>query len=470
MSIKKNFIYNILYQLLSILLPLVTIPYVSRVIGSDGIGKYSFTYSIVYYFMIFAMLGLNNYGNRMIAKNRDDITNRSKIYNEIRGMQILTTAISFLCYIILIFFIPAEYRLLSFIQLFHLMSCFFDINWFFYGMENFKIALYRNSIIKLISLLLIFVFVKQKNDVWVYTLILSVSTLLSQLIPHFYIKKYIINVKIDFKNIRKHIIPCFKLVLPVIAVAIYKFMDKTMIGIFSNMKEVGFYENAEKILNVPTTIISALGLVMLPRMTNLYSKEENKKAYQMIEKTMEFSMFLCFPMVLGLISVSKEFISIYLGLEFNKTYVLLNLLSITCLFISWGNVIRTQFLIPKEKDRDFIISAFLGAIVNFLLNIVLIRIYQSIGACFATIIAEFVVAFYQTYKVRKFLPIKKYLRNSYNFLLKAIIMSGILIVIDFVKVELLYKIIIKIMVGIIIYLSLNIRYILKIINYKNIKN
>lgn len=462
-SIKKNFIYNVIYQLLNIMLPLVTIPYVSRVLGADGIGEYSYTYSIVYYFMIFAMLGLNNYGSRTIAKTRDDRKRTSEVFKEIRVVQKITSVVMITLYLIYCYFISKKFYVVGFIQTIYLISCFLDINWFFFGMEKFNISVIRNIIIKFISLFLIFIFVKEINDVWIYTLILSGCTLVSQLILWPFVNRYIDNVKINFSNVKKHFLPCLKLLLPVIAVAIYKFMDKTMIGVLSNIREVGFYENAEKIINVPSAIIGALGTVMLPRMSNMYSNGRDKDALVLIDKSMSLSMFLCFPMMFGLIAVSESFSVLYFGPGFEKTGILICLLACTSIFVSWGNVIRTQYLIPKEMDKDYIISAFLGAIVNFVINLILIPKYHAAGACFGTIVAEFVVMFYQTYKVRRFIEIKKYVKNVFPFFMKAVLMFCVVYMISFIKMNVVYLIFIQICFGVFVYCLLNIKYIKKIL-------
>lgn len=465
-DVKKNIIYNIVYQILVFILPLITIPYVSRVIGASGIGQYSYTYSIVYYFMIFAMLGLNNYGNRTIAKTRDNIEIMSKKFKEIYLLQIITTTIMIILYIIYIFLFCKNYKMLASIQIIYLLSCLFDINWFFFGIEKFKITVTRNTIIKIISLILIFLFVKSATDVWKYTLILSGGALLSQILLWPFVHKYTIKVKIDIKEIKKHFKPCVKLFLPVIAVTIYKVMDKTMIGMFTSMAEVGFYENAEKIINVPNAIVAALGTVMLPRMSNVYSKKNDKAAQVIIDKSISLIMFLSFAMVAGIIVISKDFTTVFFGEAFNKTGSIIILLSITILFLSWGNVIRTQYLIPKEKDKEYIISAFLGAIINLIMNIIFIPKHGAIGACFGTIAAEFGVMFYQTNAIKKELPIIKYIKDIIPFFIKASIM--LLLIIPIQKLELNIYIILlsQIFLGCFIYFALNIKYIKKILKLK----
>lgn len=457
---KKNFIYNIIYQILILILPLITVPYVSRILGADGIGIYSYTYSIAYYFMVIAMLGLNNYGNRTIAKVRDNKEKLSKEFCSIYAFQLIASIIMVFSYLIYVLLFNNQYKLIAFIQIMYVISSIFDINWFFFGIEKFKLTITRNTVIKVISLILIFIFVKTSNDVWKYTIILAGSMLVSNMLLFSFLRKYIKFTKVSKEDILKHLKPSLILFLPVIAMSIYKIMDKIMLGIFSTVTEVGYYENAEKIIQVPLTIIIALGTVMLPRISNMISNMQEDKVKRILGKTMPFILFLSFPMVLGIIAVSKDFSLLFFGSKFEKSGYLIQLLSITIIFLSWGNVIRTQYLIPKERDKEYVVSAFLGAIVNFVINCIFIPKYQSIGACIGTIVAEFVVVFYQSWVVRKELPLKDYIIKSIGFLVKAIIMFTIIILIGKqIKNSDILKILTQVLVGIIVYTLLNIKYI-----------
>lgn len=462
---KKNFIYNTVYQILILILPLITVPYVSRVIGADGIGIYSYTYSIAYYFMLIAMLGLNNYGNRTIAKVRDNKEMLSEEFCSIYAFQLIMSIVMVISYIIYVAFFNNQYKLIALIQIMYVLSAAFDINWFFFGIEKFKLTITRNTIIKILSLILIFIFVKGPNDVWKYTVILSGSALLSNIILFSFLHKYVKFTKVTIKNILKHLKPCSVLFLPVIAVSIYKIMDKIMLGNMSKVTEVGYYENGEKIIQVPLAIITALGTVMLPRVSNMISNNQEDSVKKIISKTMPFTMFLAFPMLLGICAISRDFSIMFFGNEFEKSGYIMQLLSITIVFLSWGNVIRTQYLIPKERDKEYIISAFLGAIVNFIMNCIFIPKYASIGACIGTIAAEFVVMFYQSWVVRKELQFKEYTLNSLRFLVKAIIMFIIILLIGSqIKNNDIIKVVTQVLVGAIIYALLNTRYI-----YSNLK-
>ncbi len=468
-SLKKNFIYNITYQILTLIIPLITVPYVSRVVGVSGIGTYSYTYSIVYYFMIIAMLGLNNYGNRTIAMVRDDKVKLTKTFKEIRLLQIISSLGAIILFTIFTLSFGTKYLTIYLIESMYLLSCMFDINWFFFGLEEFKKTVIRNAIIKILSLVLIFTLVKSSSDLLIYISILSGSTLLSQLILWVFVKEFIDSkIKVVFTDMKKHLLPCLKLFLPVIAVTIYGVMDKTMLGMMTNVKEVGYYENAHRLINILMSIITALGTVMLPHMSNLYANGKEKESRKFIAKSMKAIMFLAIPMTLGIIAVSKDFSILFFGSEFIKTGDLIILLAVTVLFLAWGNVIRTQYLIPREMDKEYIVSAFLGAIVNLIANLVLIPIYKSSGACIGTILAEFTVMFYQTYKVRKLLPLNEYLNSILPFIYKGLIMMIIILGINYLDIKILFRVLIQITIGVVIYSVLNINYIKTFIKRKKV--
>ena len=465
---KKNFIYNILYQLLLLIIPIITAPYVSRVIGASGVGIYSYTYSIVYYFMLLTLLGVNNYGNRTIAKVRDDKIKLSKTFWSIYSLQLIMGIMMVVIYIIYILIFDNKYKIISIIQLLFIVSAMLDINWFFFGLEEFKKTIARTTFIKIGNVILIFLLVKTKTDVWKYTLIMSGMTCLSQLILWIFIRRRISFTKIKWKDISIHIKPNLILFIPVIAVSLYKIMDKIMLGAMTTVSEVGFYENAEKIINIPLAIITALGTVMMPRMSNIIAKGDKETAKNYISKSIYFVMFLSLAMCLGLVGVGYKFAPLFFGNEFKKTGVLIMLLAITLPFISFANVLRTQYLIPREEDKIYIKSVFIGAITNLIMNIIFIPLYESIGACFGTITAEFAVMLYQSISIKNELPIKEYLIKSTPFLIKSLIMLAIIYPLNFINIDSLVRLICQVVLGCIIYGVLNIKYVISIVDIKKV--
>lgn len=469
-SPKKNFIYNLTYNILVLVIPFLTIPYISRIVGVEGTGIYSYTYSIVYYFMLFTLLGVNNYGNRTIAKKRNNKKGLSQSFFSIYSIQLFMGTIMLVIYFLYVFIFNVQYKTISLIQALFIISAMLDINWFFFGIEEFKKTITRNVIIKIINAILIFIIIKTKNDLWKYALIMSGMTIVSQLLLWPFLKEYISFVKIKFSDIKKHIKSDIILFVPVLAISIYKIMDKIMLGLIIGVNEVGFYDNAEKVLTIPITIITSLGVVMLPRMSNLISSGNKKIVENYIHKSILFVMFLSFSMCFGLISISDHFSVIFFGKEFQRVGILLSLLSLTLPITSFANVIRTQYLIPQEMDKIYIRSVLLGALVNLVLNFALIPSMSGIGACCATILAELIVMVYQAISIKNDLPIRKYVKEVIPFLLKSIIMFLVIYPINQLQINSIIRIIIQISLGMILYLLLNLKYILSIINVNRIKN
>ncbi|MDB8460405.1 flippase [Turicibacter sanguinis] len=455
MSLKKNFIYNIMYQILIMILPLITAPYISRVIGAEGIGIYSYTYSIVNYFILFAMLGLNNYGNRSIAAVRDDKKILSKTFFEIYNLQLVTSISMVLLYVLYLFIGNYEDKNIASIQIIFIISTSLDINWFFFGLEQFKLTVTRNTVIKILTVIFIFIFVKDDTSLWLYTLIMAVGTLLSQVMLWAFVRRYVSFQIPTWKGVISHFRPNLVLFLPVIAISIYKIMDKIMLGSMTNMLEVGFYENSEKIINLPMGIITALGVVMLPRMTNLTANGNFDKAKQYIEISLKFIMFLAIGITIGLFAISSNFIPLFFGEQFKDSVPVVSILSFTVLFISWANVIRTQFLIPQKKDKIYIISTVLGAIINVVINLLLIPNYGAVGAAIGTIFAEASVAIYQTFNVRKELEINKYFKNSLVYVIPAIIMYLSIYSLGQLNLIAILLLIIQVIVGGMVYVILS---------------
>ena len=318
--------------------------------------------------------------------------------------------------------------------------------------DLFKLIVVRNAFIKLISLIAIFIFVKNSEDLWKYVLILALGTLCSQLILHNFLRKYIKFTKFNFNDIKKHIKLGLVLFVPVIAITFYKVMSKIMLGNLSTITEVGYYENAEKVINVPISIITAIGTVMLPSVSNLISKGEEKKVEEYLYKMTKFIYFLVIPMSLGIILISDNFVNLYLGSDFAKSSMVLKILAISMIFSSTANVLRTQYLIPKEKDKGYVVSVILGAIVNLVFNIIFIKLWNSTGAALATLMAEVTVAISQLLYVKKKIRVKEILTSSIKYILISLIMFVVCMLYNILNLHAAVELILQIVTGIIIYM------------------
>lgn len=451
-SISKNYLYNLFYQILVIVMPLITTPYLSRVLGAEAIGIYSYTLSIATYFILFGTLGISLYGQREIAYVQEDDKKRSITFWEILFLKIITMTIS-----IFIFWVTygmhGQYKIYYRILVIELISQCIDISWFFQGIEEFKKTVIRNSIVKLIFAICIFMFVKSPNDLIKYIVIIAGANLFGNMSLWIYIPKYIQKVAIKDLHVFKHLKPTILLFIPQIAVQIYTVLDRTMLGIIIEDKsEVGFYEQAQKVVKLLLTLITSLGTVMVPRMASTFAKGDKEQLKKYMYSSFSFVFFLAFPIMAGLILISGEFVPIFFGQGYEKVAVLINVIVPITLFIGLSNIIGTQYLLPTKRQTEFSISVIVGAIVNFILNIIVIKKYASIGASITTVIAEFLVTAVQFYFVRKEIDIKTVLRLSKNNIIATVIMFGIVyITTKVLTLHGIYSIIIQITEGCIIY-------------------
>ena len=449
-SIKKNFAYQMMYEILVLILPFITSPYIARVIGAEGLGIYSFSYSVAYYFVLVSMLGIKNYGNRAVARVRDDPDQLSHTFSNILALHIIVSLICTLAYVGYIFTITED-RLYAVIQIFYVISGIFDISWFYFGTENFKLTVTRNTIIRIINVTMVFLFVRTRNDLWIYCLIMSIGFLVSQLTLWVPLHRYVKLVRPEWNKVFTHLKPMLILFIPAIAVSLYKYMDKIMIGTLSSKVQLGYYENAEKVINIPMTIIASFGTVMLPKMSNLAAGNNKNESRRYISVSMQFVMCMAFALSFGLSSMGMVFAPVFWGDAFEPSGVIIMGLSATIPFISFANVIRTQYLIPNERDKDYLISVISGAVVNLIINWLLIPVLGAYGAMIGTIVAEITVCLIQAFSVRKNLPLNEYIKSFVIFIGFGIIMFGAVYAAGYVCGRHVWTLVVQVAVGMLIY-------------------
>ena len=467
-SIAKNYIFNLIYQLLSIVLPLVTTPYLSRVLGPEPIGIYGYTISIVTYFILFGSLGISMYGQREIAYVQSDKDKQSKVFWEINIVKFITLPISMFIFY-LTFCIKGNYQVYYKILLLYMLSNIFDISWYLQGIEEFGKTVIRNIIVKMLSLVLIFICIKNQNDLWKYLLIFSVAELLGNLTMWMYLPKYIKKVKLNDLEVRKHIKPTITLFIPQIATQIYTVMDKTMVGLITNnMSEVGYYEQSQKIVKAALTIITSLGTVMASRIANCYANNNREEILINIKKSFNFVCFLGIPVVFGIMGISKNLVPWFYGDGYEKVVLLLITTSPIILAIGFSNVTGMQYLVPVGKQKEYTKSVTIGAVSNLILNVILIRLIQSVGAAIASVLSEILVFVVQYYYVKDIIEIKQIARISFKYIISGLIMFIFLILTQVIMNSTALNTIIQIILGggiyFIVLLILRERFVNEIIN------
>ena len=453
-SVAKNYLYNVAYQILAIIIPLITTPYLSRVLGAENIGIYSYTVSITTYFILFGSLGVAMYGQREIAYIQKDIPQRSKTFYEIFIMKLITLFCSLLIFY-LSFCLNNQYSMYYRILILEIIANAIDISWYFQGLEEFKKTVIRNMIVKLISVMCIFFFVKNKEDFNTYFIIYVLSNFLGNFSLWLYLPKFINKVKLCELNIFKHLKPTIMLFIPQVATQIYTVLDKTMIGtIVADKSEVGYYEQAQKIIKLLMTIATSLGIVMMPRIAATYAEKDYKKVKEYMKKSFSFVMLLAFPLMFGMISVANKFVPIFYGKGYEKVISLICIISPIVILIGLSNVMGIQYLLPTKQQKKFTFSVILGAIVNFSFNLLLIYKFQSIGASIATVIAEFVVTTTQFILLRNEITIIDVIKIIWKYIIASFIMFFISIIVGLLIKSNILAIICQIFVSSISYFAI----------------
>ena len=424
-KIIKNYIYNTLYQGLLILAPLITMPYVSRVLGVSNLGLYNYVQSIATYFVLIGAVGTTLYGQREVAYLQDDKISRSNAFWEIELIRILGTIICAIAYFF-IFCINGKYSSIYLLFMVEVLANAVDISWLYMGLENFKIIVIRNTFIKLLGIVGVFAFAKSTQDIELYVLCMNVPILFGNISLWFTARDYIepiTNKHAVVIGIKKRIKPVFVLFLPQIAVDIYTILDKTMIGMMvDDISQVGYYSNAQKIIKIILTIVTSLGVVMLPAMSAFFAKGDNKKIEESIRTAFNFIYLLGYAMLFGVCSIASRFVPIYFGSGYEPVIPLMIVISPIIVIIATSNVIGRQYLIPTNQQRKFTISVLAGVGTNILLNAFLIPCWGALGASIATVAAELVVTIVQCWYVRKELKIILLLMSGLKYLIMGMVM------------------------------------------------
>lgn len=422
-SARFNYIYSTSYSILNMILPLMTAPYISRVMGAEKLGLYSYSHSIANYFMLFAMLGINNFGSRKIAKVRNDQDELNKTFSNVYCMQLISATLMIILYALYIIFFVDDETLIYLIQGIFVIGVLVNVNWYFWGLEQFKVTVTRNLIIKGITFASIFILIKSPEDIWKYAAIMAVGSAGSEGILFFILRKYVKIVKPHIKIVVKMFKPNIILFIPILAVSVYRTMDKIMLKQFTDYAQVGFYTNSEKIITLGLSFITALGQVMMPKMTNILSRGDKATFYRLFEKSFKFSTAVSCAIAFGTLSIAVDFVPFFFGPGYEPCIIILSFLAPNLILLAWGNVLKTQLLIPLEKDTIYIKAVCFGAAINFVMNILLIPRIGAVGAVLGTLTAEFIGNLVILHNVKEEINILALLKSGIPYLIIGGIMT-----------------------------------------------
>lgn len=424
-NLKKNYIFNLAYQVLVLSVPLITTPYLSRVLGADKIGEYSFAQSIVSYFVLVAVLGTSLYGQRTIAYEKAKNGDIGKAFLEIVIIRCLGVFVFTIIYLgtIVTNMGNHELYLISGIEL---VATAFDISWFYQGIEEFQNITILNGASKILGTILIFGFVKNSSDLILYVGFYCSAILLGNILQWAILHRYL-NFRVTRAlNLSQHIKLSVRLFVSQLAIQLYTVLDKTMIGIITKSNyENGYYEQSQKLVKMATTLVTAIGTVMASRIAILYGvgyNKNKKEIQQLLESSFRLVFCMAMPITFGIILVASRFVPMFYGAGYEKVIPMISLLSVIVPAIGTSNIIGIQLFVPSKREKLLTESVVVGSCINVILNLLLITRYGAIGAIVASIVAEYSVTLVQIYLARKEIPCLSIARLFARYLIMSAVM------------------------------------------------
>lgn len=422
-----NYIYNVVYELFIIIIPFITATYTSRVFQADGIGIYSFTSNCASYAVLIGSLGTAAYGQREIARHRNNPDLKTKTFYELFILRIITTSICLAFYLIPSF-LSSRYGVYLQALTITIIAGMFDISWFYRGIEHFKVVTLFQILVKTLSIICLFLFIKQKGDLIWYLVLISLSTLLGNLLMWCTLFKHIKKVKISELKPLPHLKKTFVYFIPAVATSIYTQLDKLMIGwITKDDCENGYYEQTTKIIAMLKGLVLTINIVMSSRMSFLFEYKKFEEMKKRLVRTCDFIMLLAIPAVVGLVCISDSFVPIFFGNGYDKVVILLYIMSPILIVVGLSNVLGACYFTPSGQRSRSNKVIVLGALINVVLNIPLILAFKSIGACIASVIAETFIATCYLFMGKEWLKFKSVTNICWKKIIASIFMICVVI-------------------------------------------
>ena len=424
LNTRRNTLYNVAYRVFSIFLPLVTAPYLTRTVGRHGNGLYDYAWAISYIFCLIGMLGLENYGVRAIAQAKDEQKTLDRTFSSIWRMQLLVAGTALAGYLVYALAIAGEERAIALSLTMMSVSCLVNLDWCLMGLDLFKPIALRNTAVKLIAAACVFIFVHGEDTLWVYGFVWSAATLIGCVSCWPSVRRYVHLVPVTWSEALVHLKPCAVLSISVIAVSVYRQMDKVMVGALSSMDQNGLYVAAEKIIYCLSGFISAVGTVMLPKVSHMQKLGQTDRIRRHIDASMQAVLCMVTAMAFGVASVADRFSPLFYGEAFAPSAALMAPLAFTLMMIGFANVIRTQWILPQGRNGIFVRSVVTGAVVNLIANSLLIPRMGAMGAVIGTLLAEMSVPVTQWIVLRRELPYGRYMLYVAEYSAIGLVMLG----------------------------------------------
>lgn len=451
-KLSKNYLYNISYQVFILIVPLITAPYLTRVLGAVNLGIQSYVNSYASIITTVTSLGIYNYGIKQLASVKDERDVFNSTFWELFLLRII-----FAIFGSLLYFSICKEQFLGYLIIYYpwVLSSYLDVSWVFISTEDMHLTVIKNFFTKTISIIGIFLFVKDENCLNKYLLILAISTLISNLSLFPQLKKYIRSPVIRIHRFLFHIQGCISYFLPQVASLLYLQIDKVMLeALTGNLSQISFYDQAEKIVKLPLTFITVSSTVLLPRISYEYSRGNNEIIKNFIHKSINFALLLAFPMMIGLIVIAPNFIPWYLGEEYTPTSIGICILSPLILSSALSGISGSQYFSAIGQMKIVTISNVAALIFNLILNLFLIRWFGFIGACISSVLANYLIIFVQYNKFKNYFNLRDLFRYLPRYFLNSLIM-GIVVYIctNLLRISFISTVL-EIAIGILVYLLL----------------
>lgn len=427
---KRNFYINyfahLFYQVFSVITPLITTPYVARVLQADGVGAYSYTYSIASAFVTIAHFGTGAYGQREIAYQQENVFERSRIFYNMVLFRFVAVGLSLSLYFPL--FVRGEYAHIFLVQSLCIVASAFDITWFYHGIERFDLVATRDVLTKIVSISCVFMFVKTEGDVAMYTFVLAMAIIGGRIASWIPLRKYI--CKVPLKNI--NIFDGFKdvliLFLPTVASHLAHTIDKSMIGLITGSTfENGYYMQAERIYQLTIALATSITSVVYPRAAAMFAMKREDEMVKLAKKSSRFLWMLCLPAGVGLALVIDMIVPWFLGEGYDKVITLVQLLCINFIVVSVNGNVGSIFLSAKRRQKEAVTGSLINTGVNLVVNCILIPLFQSEGAVVATIISSITGGMITRYYVGKEFTLTDVLKCGKYYILPTAAMAAVVL-------------------------------------------
>lgn len=447
-----NYLYTTAFQMFSLIVPLITTPYTSRVLGVAGIGQSSYCATIVSYFVLFGQLGLNLYGRREVAIVHDDNEKLGLLFRQLMLIRGILFCIIGVLFSITVSLIDERYRVLLLIYGLSIMANLFDITWLFQGFEEFKIITIRNFLVKVLCVFGIFIFVRSSKDLYVFAFLTAGMEVVSQLSLWLGCRDKIGKNIFKWNGISHHLKMALIMFAPQVIVSIYTMADKLMLGMMTTDVEVGLYTQSEKLVKMALTIISSMGMVIMPVIARMYTEGRTQNEIALtLEKTSRWVWFLGLPIIAGLCGMARGFTNLFFGKGYEEVALLMCVISPIIVFIGLSDVFGMQFLVPTNRMKEYIISTVTGAVSNILINMLLIEKFGALGASIGTVIAEFLVTLTMILYSRKW--IKFNWIPSIQYIIGALLVGVTVKAIDIILPDTIFYLMIEVIIGTCMYVA-----------------